>query len=333
MSYRLFFVPSGEAGIAQGFQTTFVVDPGGTIALDDVLKTWFARATDSTLGSLEIRPETPTQQSTSSAALGALEAVVTFASARTFSITPAGTFGQYVPVVPFANFAAKGTTLSLQQIAQSAKFRTNLGLLEGSGQPAELLVRILGGNGAKLTEFLVSLKGGQHTQLNGVLAQHGVADLENGRIEINVKDGGGKITAYASVLDNQTNDPLLVPAVPLAAAGNTRWVLPGMADLTGGAANWRSDVRLLNAGAEPVELTLTFHSKKGGEPKSRAITLAPGGSSPPPGPTTRPRAERWGSSSPPSLPPRRSVATRAARCNCCSSSSRRSSAPTSASPR
>ena len=276
MKYQLSFIPTGDAGITAGRQTTFSIEPGRTVALDDILKSWFGTGSTNAIGTLEVRPLTEVNKSTSSAAVGALANLVTFASSRTFNITPNGTFGQFIPAIPFANFVGSGKVLSLQQIASSQQFRTNLGLVEGSGEPASLLIRVFGSTGSKLAEFPVNLVGGQHTQLNGFLAQHGVASLDDGRVEVEVIGGNGKVTAYASVLDNQTADPLLVSPVTLDDAGNTRWVLPGVADLDNGAANWQTDMRVFNAGGTPEELTLAFHSMNGGEPKTATMTLQPG---------------------------------------------------------
>src|SRR5204863_7475197 len=142
-----------------------------------------------------------------------------------------------------------------QQIDQSSADRTNLGLVEGSGQAASVLVSVFGDNGSKLTEFPVDLKGGQHLQLNGFLAAHNVA-VNDGRVEVKVTTAVGKVTAYASVLDNLTNDPLLVAPVTLGG-GSQRFVLPGVADLSNGLANWRTDMRLCNASSSPVDATLT----------------------------------------------------------------------------
>jgi uncharacterized repeat protein (TIGR01451 family) len=276
MKYQLSYIPTGEAGIAAGRQTTFSIEPGRTVALDDILETWFGTGSTNAIGTLEVRPLTEVAKSTSSAAMGALANIVTFASSRTFNVTPNGTFGQYIPAIPFANFIDKTSVLSLQQIAQSAKYRTNLGIVEGSGEPVSLLVKVFGANGALLTDFPVNLKGGQHTQLNGFLAQHQINSLDDGRVEVQVTSGNGKVTAYASVIDNETADPLLVAPVTLGQAGNTKWVVPGVADLSNGAANWQTDVRIFNAGAAPADLTLSFHSQNGGEPKTATLTLQPG---------------------------------------------------------
>ena len=282
MQYQLTFTPSGESGIAVGKQTIFSVDPGRTVALDDVLRSWFGTGNESVTGSLEIRPLTQAASSTSSAALTGLANRFTFAASRTFNTTPNGSFGQFIPAVPFANFvgrAAEGAAsnvLSLQQIAQSDRYRTNLGLVEGSGEPASLLVKVFGEGGQMLKEFPVQLAGGQHLQLNSFLATNGVGTLDDGRVEVSVLSPGGKVTAYASVLDNATSDPLLVTPVTLSETGNTKWVVPGVADLQNSAANWQTDMRLFNAGTEEVEASLSFYSQTGGTPQVRTVTVPAG---------------------------------------------------------
>src|SRR5204862_6214106 len=115
IKYQLTSIPSGDSGITKGAQTTFSIEPGRTIALDDILRSFFGTGTSNAVGVLQIKPLTPTSSSTSSAAFGPLANLVSFASSRTFNVTPNGTFGQYVPAVPYANFADKSTVLSLQQ--------------------------------------------------------------------------------------------------------------------------------------------------------------------------------------------------------------------------
>ncbi|HJQ35661.1 MAG TPA: hypothetical protein VKB93_00850, partial [Thermoanaerobaculia bacterium] len=272
IKYQLTFIPSGDAGSSAGRQTTFSIDPGQTVALDDVLKSWFGTGTSNAIGVLQIKPLTTT---TSNIVSGALSNLVSFASSRTFNVTPNGTFGQYIPAVPFANFADKSTVLSIQQIAQSIKARSNLGLVEGSGNPADLLIRVFGGNGQQLTSFTQHLNAGQHTQLNSFLLERGIT-LEDGRVEVQVTSSTGKVTAYASVLDNETSDAVLVTPVPLTAQGNTKWVLPGVADIRSGFADWQSDVRIFNAGTTSTNVTASFYSQAGGDPKVQTITLGAG---------------------------------------------------------
>ena len=274
MKYEVTFTPSGENGLSRGQQSTFSVEPGQTVALDDILRTWFGTGDGSAMGTLEIRPVTEAR--TEPSGLSGLSSLVTFASSRTYNVTAGGTFGQYIPAVPFANFVGRERILSLQQIAQSSKYRTNLGLVEGSGDSASLSVRIFGQSGEYLTEFPVNLKGGQHLQLNSFLRDQGLDSLEDGRVEVEVLSGNGKVTAYASVLDNETSDPLLVTPVTVDSAGATKWIVPGVADLVSGFANWQTDMRLFNASTTPVDVTLSFYSQSGAEPKVRTLTIAPG---------------------------------------------------------
>jgi uncharacterized repeat protein (TIGR01451 family) len=282
IQYQVTFTPSGDTGLANGKQTTFSIDPGQTIALDDVLRTWFGTGgTDGAMGTLEIRPISEAASLIPASTFGSLLNLSTFASSRTFNVTTNGTFGQYVPAIPFASFVGRTdelqrpTSLSLQQIAQSDQYRTNLGLVEASGEPASLMVKVFGATGQMLTEFPVNLAGGQHAQLNSFLVSQGITSLDDGRVEISVVSPGGKITAYASVLDNATNDPLLVTPVTLTETGANKWVMPGVADLTGNA-QWQTDMRVFNAGTEDVESTFRFYSQNGGEPKVATITIPAG---------------------------------------------------------
>jgi hypothetical protein len=78
------------------------------------------------------------------------------------------------------------------------------------------------------------------------------------------------------VLDNKTNDPMLVtPVIVNQGATASRYVIPGVADLNNGLANWQTDMRVLNASTSSVEATLSFYSQSGGAPRTAQITLAP----------------------------------------------------------
>jgi hypothetical protein len=94
---------------------------------------------------------------------------------------------------------------------------------------------------------------------------------------VRVTNGDGKVTAYASVVDNKSIDPLLVSAVPVGGTTATRYVLPGVADLNTGSASWRTDMRIFNGGNAPQGATLTFHPQNNASaPLSAEITVNPG---------------------------------------------------------
>ena len=283
--YQITFTPSGESGLQNGKQATVSIDPGSTFALDDILTSWFGAGASSqgAIGTLEIRPlaassSSASSSSPSSSTSSGTPSITTFAASRTYNTTANGTYGQFIPAIPFSQFigaAAGGKTpvLTLQQIAQSQAYRTNLGLVEGSGDPATVRISVFGDDGGKLAEFTQNLAGGQHLQLNGVLADHNLS-VNDGRVEVRVTSSAGKVTAYASVLDNATNDPLLVTPVQAGLLSATKWVIPGVADLNNGLANWRSDVRLFNAGSTSVSAELTYVAQGGGT-QTKPLTIAP----------------------------------------------------------
>jgi hypothetical protein len=276
MKYQITFTPSVE-GVQSAKQATIDIDPGKTVALDDILGTWFSSGSlKGTIGTLEVRPLTQlTSAASAASALSSLANLATFASSRTFNATANGTYGQYVPAIPFANFIGNASILSLQQIAQSTAFRTNLGLVEGSGNPAAVLVSVFGDDGKKITEFPVNLIAGQHVQLNSFLADRNIT-MSDGRVEVKVTSSTGRVTAYASVLDNITNDPMAVTPIAITqSSGSTKYVIPGVADLNNGFANWRTDTRIYNASSNTVNANLLFYSQFGGDPITKSITLAP----------------------------------------------------------
>jgi hypothetical protein len=162
----------------------------------------------------------------------------------------------------------------LQQIAQSSAYRTNLGLVEGSGNPAEVLISVFNGAGTRIAQFPIPLNGGQHNQINAFLQQRGVT-LDDGRVEAQVIGGTGRVTAYAAVVNNLTGDSLVVTPVTLGQAGSTKYVLPGVAELSSGTP-WQTDMRLLNAGTSAVTATLTLQSLNSSEVRQATIDVGPG---------------------------------------------------------
>jgi uncharacterized repeat protein (TIGR01451 family) len=270
--YRLTFTPSGGTG-AGVKQTIITVDAGATTALDDVIRNWYGLGAlgESTLGMLEILAlDDP-----------AVTSAATVASSRTYNVTGAGTLGQFIPAIRFNGFigqALQGALpqlLSIQQIAQTQSYRTNVGVAEGSGAPALVMLRFFNSLGSKVLEVPVSLAAGEQRQLNSLLSVNGIT-LTDGRVEAQVIGGTGKVTAYASVVDNQSNDPLLVSGTPLTQGGATRWVLPGVANLDNPTAHWRTDMRVFNYGTAAQPATLTFYPLGGGASKEASVTLIAG---------------------------------------------------------
>jgi hypothetical protein len=282
VTYQLTFTPANSDGTTNGKIATITLASGQTFAVDDILKTQFGYGAGGSndaaaSGALEIRPLNSSSP-------------LTFASSRTYATTSSGTYGQFIPAIPFSQFAtfanlipiggtppSKPPVLSMQQVAQSARFHTNLGLVEGSGTAASGNIRILDDSGNLLKTVPFSLAPGEQKQLGNFLAANGISTLDDGRIEVEVdSQSGGSVMTYASVLDNQTADPLAVSPVQTTQVSGTKYVVPGIAELQG-ISNFHSDLRLFNGGGSTVTAHATFYPQGGGTPVSAGdITLAPG---------------------------------------------------------
>jgi hypothetical protein len=246
--YSLTFIPDDPS---QGARTTqLTVSAGNTAALDDIVRNWYGYGAngESANGVLEIHPASAD----------------TIVSSRTYNVTANGTLGQYVAAIPIANFIGHAApdapvqALSLQQIAQSAAYRTNFGIIEAAGQPAGIVMSVFDTAGKRLKEIPVQIQPFQHLRLNQMLAANGISDLPDGRVEVRVVSGDGRVTAYASVVDNGTGDPILVSGAPVDARSG-RYVLAGVAALNNGFADWRTDMRIFNPSSAPQSAMLTFY--------------------------------------------------------------------------
>ena len=271
--YQLNFTLSGTDGTQSGQSSTIEIEPGATMALDDILSNFFGIGSDGGVatGVLEIRP-----LSSATTSVGSAPSIQTVASSRTFNSTDNGTFGQFIPAIPFSQFVGTSSIISLQQIAQSTAFRTNLGLVEAAGENASVLVHVFDNSGHELAQVPVTLLPSEHVQINNFLQANGVA-LNDGRLEVQVTSATGKVTAYASVVDNLTNDPLLVFPVLKGSGAASRFVLPGVGDFDVGVAHWKSDVRIFNSATTPAPVTLTYYPQFApASPMTTTLTLQGG---------------------------------------------------------
>lgn len=271
IDYEISYTPSGLDGLQAGKKTTVTISSGDVLALDDLVASWFGAGMlgEGGIGTIEIRP------------LNSATPLDTFASSRTYAVAGGGTLGQFIPALRtnqfIGSFAQDSLSrISLQMIAASADYRTNVGFVEGTGATVQFLARLVDGNNNVLGTYNGTLPPFGHLQ-RSVPDLFGGVNLTDGRVEVEVTSAGGKVSAYASVLNNKTNDPLMVFPVQPARTTAERYVVAGIAELTGGS-NFHSDMRIYNAGSSAVTATLNFHPF-GSETPSVApvqVTLSPG---------------------------------------------------------
>jgi Ig-like domain CHU_C associated len=252
IDYGISYTPSQLNGLLTGKKTTVTIHSGDVLALDDIVASWYGAGLlgEGGIGTIEIRP------------LNSGNPLDTFASSRTYALTGGGTLGQFIPALRanqfIGNFAQDTLSrISLQMIAASADYRTNVGFVEGTGSPVSFVARLVDGNNNVLSTFNGALQPFGHLQ-RGVPDMFGGVQLNDGRVEVEVVSPGGKVSAYASVLNNKTNDPLMVFPVQPARTTAERYVLAGIAEFNAGS-NFHSDMRMYNAGSSAVTATLVYH--------------------------------------------------------------------------
>lgn len=277
--YQLTLTPSEHDGTQHGKQATLTVDPGQTVAFDNIAEQQFGIGSlgESGSGVLEIRPLDfagkaigPNQ---SSKAL-----LATVAASRTYNQAATGTVSQFIPGIPFGRAVRRPepnrrSVLSVQHITQSAEARTNVGFVEGAGQAATVLLRIFNLTGQKLDEFSIDLQPAEHKQLNALLAARKI-ELAEGRIEMEVTSPTGQILGYASVIHAGSNDSMFVPGVDLSAATSSKFIVPAVTESLAGSS---TDLWIFNASPEAVQATLAFYRENESTvAKSANVTIAAG---------------------------------------------------------
>jgi hypothetical protein len=121
-------------------------------------------------------------------------------------VSGGGTVGQALPAFGPADFA-RATPKTLAPIRENSFFRTNLVLANATVAPLTVHVALYAADGTPLGTRDVDLPPLGMTQISRVASALGAATLDTGRIEVSTPTPGGLVAAYASVIDNTTNDP------------------------------------------------------------------------------------------------------------------------------
>lgn len=287
ISYELSFTPSGTNGAEVGKQLPLTIAANETKGLDDLVKAWFGAGLlgEGGLGTLEIRP------------LDGANPLSTFASSRTYAIDSTSasdnadcaivrcTLGQFIPALGLDKFIGNIANdslgkISLQQLSNSldaSGFRTNLGFVEGSGSNATMLLTLRDGanNIINQVQRAIPPYGHEQTSLSAVF---GAQALSDGRVEVEVISASGKVSSYASVVDNSTKDPLLVFPVQAKKVTAQHYVVPGVAEINNGpSSNFHTDMRIYNAAATSQTVALSYFPGFGAtRPADINITLNAG---------------------------------------------------------
>ena len=138
-------------------------------------------------------------------------------SARTYSVGPAGTVGQLLPALGETQAitpASPGRVLMLRQsVTRATGYRSNLGLVNTTALQTIAEVELRDASGRLLGTLRRSLGPFESTQLNEVLRLVNTLGTDDAVAVVRTDTAGAALLAYASVVDNRTSDPVLVPAL------------------------------------------------------------------------------------------------------------------------
>lgn len=137
-------------------------------------------------------------------------------TARTYNVDEkGGTFGYLMPALNSFQSAAPGDTLEILGVTGGERFRTNIGLVELTGLPngtnGSVRVELVSENGDTIDAFTVSVPIAGGMQLNDIFHARGLGDGPAAAL-IRVTPLSGTFAAYATMIDNGTNDPVYLAA-------------------------------------------------------------------------------------------------------------------------
>jgi PKD repeat protein len=176
-------------------------------------------------------------------------------TSRTFTTGSTGTYGQAVPNVSSDDLT---TTLLLTGLESDANFRTNIGLVNRTGTPVSAGLTLYDANGNVVATAVVTVPENNFQQ--GALATYfpAVAGRTYAALSMRLDSASpNAVSAYGSVIDNRTQDPVYVQAIPTPKGSEV--VIPAVGRAPGiGGTFWRSDVTLFNPGLSTMTISLRY---------------------------------------------------------------------------
>ncbi len=133
------------------------------------------------------------------------------ASARTSSYEGDGFFGQYIGGVDGLQAAGSGQQQHLIQLQMDAAARTNIGVVNACDLTIQVDVAFFAADGSSLGGEQLDLEPFASSQINNVLSRKALGDVNDAFAVVTSSTDGAAFFAYASVVDNGTNDPIFVP--------------------------------------------------------------------------------------------------------------------------
>jgi PKD repeat protein len=193
---------------------------------------------------------------------------------RTYTQTAGGTFGQFIPAIRLdqagGGAAAGSGKYFLAGLRSNDRYRTNVGLVNPTTSTLPITVAVYDDARAKVAQFTKTVGSLQWYQFNIKDDAPGLKADRPFSIELSVPDAQWLI-AYASFLDNGSNDPVYMQAVRESVLNSPDYrnsIVPGV----GHVGAWRSDVTVFNPNPFMVNVDLAYHDTTGAK-KGEALAI------------------------------------------------------------
>ncbi len=127
---------------------------------------------------------------------------------RTYNSSEEGTFGQAIPGFAAGDLISANEMKRILFFTENDEFRSNIGVLNGTGSPMTINWRRYTADGTMVDEASADLPAWGNVQLNRVFS--GEAPVVGGYIDVWTETEDAAFMAYGSVVDNNTSDPTTV---------------------------------------------------------------------------------------------------------------------------
>ena len=180
---------------------------------------------------------------------------------RTYTVTDQGTFGQAAPMVAVEDLPPGSVRAVLPLLRDDAGFRTNMGVVNTTDRPTDVVVELLAPDGTLLGMVEKHLEPFGVWQGNRVLRRLTDAEIPQASARVWSPDPHSRIASWASVVDNHSGDAILV--LPAARATRPLWI-PAVAHNRGAnGTDWRSEVEVCARGTLDARFSIEFVRKEG----------------------------------------------------------------------
>jgi len=194
VSFTLKFLGNNQDGL-NGPEQTFNLESGRSVTYFDVLGSVFNQT--SNFGAIRITSST------------------SFLNIVSVTSTPGfgGTFGQAIPAVSSSDLIPAGSSRSILYIREGDGFRSNLILASNANVSTTVDAALVSPAGTSLAAKSYSVPPNGMTQINRIVRDMGVSGpITGARLVLSSPTPNAAFTAFASVIDETTNDPTAVEA-------------------------------------------------------------------------------------------------------------------------